>query len=246
MNMQTRKQARLHQGVRTLKRQAGLTLMETMISLALSLIVTTAMVILMGNSMGSATRLIHMTQLTDELRDTMSMMTRDVRRANYSANSIFCFGYSKCGTIGSARQAGDITVNGQCFTFTLDRKFDGDATNDAAGGFRLDDRNGTGVVQMWTGGDGVAPTCNDHAAWIDLTDPSVVNVTNLDIDDSGSITTEFSESETATYNSRQREIALTLEGQLVLEDARGNNVVERRIQDIIHVRNDYVTPNPTI
>jgi type II secretory pathway pseudopilin PulG len=68
-----------HYGAR---RQAGATLLEAMISLALSLVVTTAMVTLMGNSMGSATRIIEMSQLTDELRNAMSMMSRDVRRAS--------------------------------------------------------------------------------------------------------------------------------------------------------------------
>ena len=86
------------------RRQAGVTLMEAMISLALSLLVTTAMVTLMGNSMGSATRIIEMSQLTDELRNAMSMMSRDIRRANYNSNSIYCYANSDCGIDGSASQ----------------------------------------------------------------------------------------------------------------------------------------------
>ena len=69
-----------------LRYQAGVTLIETLIGLALSVIVTVSMVSLMANSMGSATRIIQMSQLTDELRNTMSMMSRDIRRANYTAN----------------------------------------------------------------------------------------------------------------------------------------------------------------
>ena len=42
-----------------IKRQAGATLMETMISLALSALVVSAMVVLMANSLGTATRVIH-------------------------------------------------------------------------------------------------------------------------------------------------------------------------------------------
>ncbi|MGH8035335.1 MAG: prepilin-type N-terminal cleavage/methylation domain-containing protein, partial [Lysobacterales bacterium] len=41
-------------------KQAGFTLMEAMISIALSLVVTSAMVVLMANSMGTATRIIQM------------------------------------------------------------------------------------------------------------------------------------------------------------------------------------------
>ena len=229
-------------------RQVGATLIETMIAIALSLVVTTAMVVLMGNSMGTATRGIHMTQLTDELRNAMSMMTRDARRANYSANSIYCFGHSQCGFAGgNAPQAGDIFVAAgrQCFTFTLDRGFNGDATDDAVGGFRRVVDGGVGVIEMWTGAAGADPNCAAGAGandWIALTDPNVVNVTGFIVDDGGSITKEIQESPTSTFTSRQRELQITLQGQLVLEEARGDVVVEREVIDSIYVRNDYILP----
>ena len=62
--------------------QKGVTLVEAMISLSLSLIVTMGMVALMANSLGTANRIIQMSQLTDEMRNALSIMTRDVRRAN--------------------------------------------------------------------------------------------------------------------------------------------------------------------
>ena len=84
----------------SISKQTGVTLIETMISLALSLVVTSAMVVLMANSLGTATRIIQMSQMTDELRNAMSMMTRDVRRANYSSNSAYCYANSECGDPG--------------------------------------------------------------------------------------------------------------------------------------------------
>jgi len=159
-----------------IKRQAGATLMETMISLALSALVVSAMVVLMANSLGTATRVIHMSQLTDELRNAMSMMTRDVRRANYSANGIFCYGNSNCGASGAiAEQAGDIQLlpDDECFTFTLDRNFDGNAANDAVSAFRRVTAGGVGVIEMWTGAAGTAPNCGANAGtfpWIQVTD----------------------------------------------------------------------------
>jgi Tfp pilus assembly protein PilW len=230
------------------KRQAGYTLMETMVALALSLLVTTAMVVLMANSLGTATRVINMSQLSDELRNTMSMMTRDVRRANYSANSIFCYGHSQCGFAGgNALQTGDIQINADnnCFSFTLDRGFNGNATDDAVGAFRLVPSGGVGVIEMWTGAAGTSPNCASDpgaAGWVEITDPSVVNITTFDVNDDGSLVKEISESKTVTFDSRQREIQLTLEGQLVLEEDRGNVVVLRRLEDTIYVRNDYVLP----
>jgi Tfp pilus assembly protein PilV len=244
MKTQMNKQTIRNSGIRTFKRQAGVTLIEAMISLALSLIVTSAMVVLMANSMGTSTRIIHMTQLTDELRNAMSMMTRDVRRANYSANSIFCYGHSQCGFAGgNALQTSDIQIDGECFTFTLDRSFDGDATNDAVGGFRRVVTGGTGVIEMWTGLAGTAPNCASGAGaanWIELTDPNTVDITEFTINDEGSIEKEIAESKTSTFNTRQREIQVFLEGELVLEQQKGNVVVVRRLEDIIYVRNDFV------
>ena len=242
-------------GTRTHQRQTGVTLIEAMISLALSLIVTSAMVVLMANSMGTSTRIIQMSQLSDELRNAMSMMTRDVRRANYSANSIFCYGNSECGFAGGfAEQGGDILIGGggSCFTFALDRDFDGNANNDAAGGFRwlphptiisTETGLGVGVIQMWTGGSGASPGCGDAYdtnEWVELTDPDTVNITELEILDDESFTEDVAESSTTTFESRQREIQISLEGRLTLEEDMDNIVVRRRIEDTIYVRNDYI------
>ena len=247
MKTQKRKQTIRNSGFRTLKRQAGVTLIEAMISLALSLIVTSAMVVLMANSMGTSTRIIQMSQLSDELRNAMSMMTRDVRRANYSANAIFCYGNAACGDSGGiAEQDGDIQISGggSCFTFNLDRNFDGDSIDDADGaaGFRLEDNgSGIGVIEMWTGG--ASPNCSDGAGadgWIELTDPNTVNITVFNINDAESITEEILPGEPTAFTNRQRQIQISLEGQLTLEEDMGNVMVTRRIEDVIYVRNDFI------
>jgi len=261
MNIQKHNRPISNSRIRNLKRQAGFTLIEAMISLALSLIVTAAMVALMANSLGTSTRVIHMSQLTDEMRNAMSMMTRDVRRANYSANSIYCYGNSACGYAGGvAEQVGDIqvTLDQSCFTFNLDRDFSGPVTNDPAGGFRLmahptilsaEDGLGVGVIQMWTGD--ASPGCGDgyaQAEWVELTDPGKVNITVFTVDDSGSFDRDIAESKTKTFNNRQRQIQITLEGQLTLEEdmvdagALADTMVWRRMVDTIYVRNDFISP----
>jgi len=251
-----------------MKRQKGSTLMETMIALALSVIVTTAMVVLMGNSMGTANRITQMTQLTDELRNVMSMMTRDLRRANYSATAIFCYGNPSCSEHEWTRQladgadaaAGDLDVpdTHDCLIFQLDRlaTLDGDATNDSKGGFRLVDDNGTGVVQMWTGTDNddvSTPNCADAAdadGWLAVTDPNIVNIVDLTIDDDvlSAEKSILQEAGTTSFTQRQRQLLLSVEGELVLEQAMGWNrtdnpvMVRRRVDDVILVRNDYIYP----
>lgn len=244
------KKGRLRE-VSSRKRQAGLSLMEMLVGLALSVVVTTAMVVLMANSLGTATRVIHMSQLSDELRNAMSMMTRDLRRANYSANAIFCYGNSNCGAAGGiAEQAGGLGFvdadgnsidDDNCFTYTLDRNHDGNANNDATGGFRRVAPAGVGIIEMWTGNG--APDCSDNAGatgWIELTDPRTVNVSAFVIDDDASITMDITENDTSTYTNRQRQILISLQGELVLEEASGLDMVTRTVEDIVYVRNDYI------
>ncbi|MFC1720176.1 prepilin-type N-terminal cleavage/methylation domain-containing protein [Pseudomonadota bacterium] len=226
-------------------RQAGATLIELLIALALSLIVTSSMVVLMGNSMGSATRIIEMSQLTDELRNSMSMMSRDVRRANYNVNAIYCFANSECGegANGSAVQADNITLSGdelldRCMVFGLDRDWDGNADNDGGGAFRLKQENGVGRIEMWVATDS-NPVCasNVTEGWVSITDPSFVNITFFNVDDSaavGSYTTDLGASGGATSRQYVRYVQMQIDGELLMD-----STISRSIVDTVNVRNDY-------
>lgn len=241
-------------------RQAGVTLLEALISLALSTVVVIGMVMLMGNSMGTTNRITQMATLNDELRNVMSMMTRDVRRANYSAQSLLCYGNAGCseqdGTRqeGSADAVGDLVVDTGCLIFQVDRfgNFDGDATNDSKGGFRLIDDDGVGVIQMWVNTAAAVPGCDDAdgaAGWIAVTDPNIVDIVDFVIDDSASQEKDiFQESGTSSFTQRQRTLDLQIEGELILEQRMGwvagtdQQMIRRRVEDLITVRNDYLSP----
>ena len=69
-------------------KQNGMSLMEILIAMSLSLVVTASMVALMSNSLGSTARIIKMTRLSDDMRIAMQMMSRDVRRTSYNANTM--------------------------------------------------------------------------------------------------------------------------------------------------------------
>jgi type II secretory pathway component PulJ len=247
--------------------QSGVTLIETMISLALSLIVTSAMVILMANTMGTSTRIINMTQLTDEMRNVMSMMTRDIRRANYSANAIYCYGHSNCGSTVAVQTSGiNIvdTADVQCVTFQLDRSYidaggawqemDGNASNDPKGGFRRreipvdgDDR---GIIEMWinNAAGNAMPACDPGVedGWVAVTDPNSIDILEFTIDDGLSQEETITRESGASFTQRQRQLKFAIEGELVIEQKMGwvktNDpiMVRRRIEDSITVRNDYI------
>lgn len=245
-------------GSRPAGRQKGASLMETMIALALSAVVVSGMVMLMGNSVGTSNRVIQMTQLTDELRNTMNMMTRDVRRANYSATAVLCYGNPNCSDHDWSRQVnsgdalGDVVVDGECLLYQLDRSLDGDATDDSKGGFRRMVVSGVGVMQMWVSDEADAPSCDDAAdvaGWMAISDPNIVDVKRFDIDDALSQEKSILQGGGATsFTQRQRQLTLSVEGELVLEQRMGwtqteNDImVQRRVADMIRVRNDFLSP----
>ena len=72
-------------------KQSGASLMEVLVAMTISLVVTSAMIAMMSNSLGSTARIIKMTKLQDDMRVAMQMMTRDVRRSSYNALSAYCY-----------------------------------------------------------------------------------------------------------------------------------------------------------
>jgi len=222
--------------------QAGFTLMEMMISLALSMVVTSSMVVLMANSVGSTSRIIQMTQLTDQLRNTMSMLTRDIRRANYSANAAYCYANSDCGLEDATKQFADVTFDGNindgdiCFTFGLDRNWNGNASEDDAGGFRRVTSGGVGLIEMWVGDNAPDCTANNDADWVAITDPDFVDITVFSADDGDSFTASFAGEAGATITQRTRQVQVEIEGVLVRDPT-----ITRRIEDVVKLRNDMIT-----
>ena len=206
-------------------RQCGATLIEIMIGLALSTVVTTSMVLLMSNSLGSATRIIHMSQLTDELRNTMSMLTRDVRRANYNPLALYCYANADCGVSDDTVRVntiGDLATpsfgGNTCLVYFLERESEapGETLGDVeGGGFRHAVANGIGSIEMWTG-DGAPPADCSGNEWVAITDPGIVDITAFTIDDAtGSFSTSLTrEDGCSLLTMRARQVRDLLEVQL--------------------------------
>lgn len=225
--------------IRPGNRQTGASLMEVLVAMSISLVVTAAMIALMSNSLGSTARIIQMTKLADDLRITMQMMTRDVRRSSYNANSMYCYANENCATDGAIIAAGDITINDEnsCFTFQMDRDHDGDSTENEAGGFRRVITGGVGVVEMWTGG--ADPDCGaavGAAGWVQVTNPGSMDIVNFNVNDALSYTQVVQDDGFGnTLSQRVRKIRMNLQGRLVMD-----NDITREIEDVISVRNDLV------
>ena len=224
-------------------RQTGATVMELMISMAMSLIVTSSMIIMMGNSLGNTARIVQMTKLSDDMRVALQMMSRDVRRSSYNANSMFCYANQDCGTDGAITAAADISLvdldaddSNDCFTFLMDRDHDGDSTEDNAGGFRRVTTGGVGLIEMWTGN--AAADCTDDvnaAGWVQITDPEQMDIFDFSIDDDLSYTDEILKNDVTTVSQRVRKVRMNLQGRLVLD-----NTIQKEMEDIISIRNNLL------
>jgi type II secretory pathway pseudopilin PulG len=226
------------------RRQTGASLMEVMIAMSISLVVTASMIALMANSLRTTARIIQMTKLSDDMRVALQMMSRDVRRSSYNANSMYCYANTDCADDGIVTAAGDITLVdldadavADCFTFLMDRDYDGDSTEDNAGGFRrVTDGDGIGSIEMWTGDS--APDCTDApgaAGWVQITDPENMNISVFSVDDNLSYTQNILDDGVTTVSMKIRKVRMTMEGRLVLD-----NTIMRQMEDIIAVRNDLL------
>jgi type IV pilus assembly protein PilW len=96
--------------------QRGLTLIELMIAMVLGLLVSGAALALVASIIKSNTETIRATRLTQELRTTAEVISRDLRRARSVSDPISNIGAS---TLLSACNAVDVSTAG-CVTYGYD------------------------------------------------------------------------------------------------------------------------------
>lgn len=230
-------------------RQRGMSLVEVMVGLTLSMMVSGTAITVMGNTLGSGSQVIQSLHLSQDLRRSLQIMTRDVRRAGYTAGAMWCIGNTVClpdATVnlpvdaslpltGSFVMPSGITIDpaNDCFSFELDRNHDGTVTAGEHGAYRRVSRFGVGVLEMWLGAG--APDCDSISGeWVAMTDLQVVDVTWFNVDDDLSYSEVVSVDLLGnTTSQRVRRIRLQVEGRLLAASS-----FTERIEDIIDVRND--------
>lgn len=208
------------------RRQAGITLIEILISLVVGLIVLTAVVGVMVSSNKTNVDSLRMTHLNQELRAVMSLMTRDIRRSSYLGD------WAARVTVNAAASPKDNVGNftrvripqAGCVLYSYDA--DADATLDANEntGFRF---NG-GAVER-----GINVTDCNAGNWTGITDPQTVTITALTFTLYDTEQCIESSGGNNTGGVHKKELQITLTGQLV-SDA----TVTRTIVDGVRPRND--------
>jgi len=235
--------------------QGGMTMMELLIAGAISLIASAGMLTLMINTLGTSSQTISMTRLTQDMRSTMQIMTRELRRANYHAGFMNCFGDTGCLTripiggvetdISSKVGPINITNNGDsdCFWFWYDRPQTGTvvAVNaESVAAFRRTIATGTvGKIQMTTTRTD-APLCNSSTGWVDITDPAIIDIVTFNVSDAESLTEIIN---TEGDSQTVERIGLTITAKLAGETnvpvwIQNNSDATRQLQEFVKVRNN--------
>jgi len=153
-----------------LSRQRGVSLIELMVGLVVSLLIIAAAAATYLTTARSGRDAINSAKLNVELRSAMDLMVDEIRRAGYSAVG---GGTNPFNSLVTATYT-DLTVTGgTCVEFAYDNDGDGFVDTDEFFGFRVVN----GVMQMRdrTAGGGVIAACA-NGTWLPITDGSVVTI----------------------------------------------------------------------
>jgi len=212
----------------------GFSLIELLVAITTGLLVTGTAVALMGNVIGTSTVNIGMMRMNDELRSTMDLVSREVRRVGFDGNSVDKFGEA----CTFQEPVVNLAVNGNCVQFAYDRDQNG-AINTGTdlteqGAFRLTQPAGQPGRVEFQYGQNVA--CNSPSGWSELTNPNVVDVTALTFNSQSNLI-PIPGSQVGV-NLQQLQISIT--GEMTTP---GGDTYTRSLNDLIRIRNDSVLVN---
>lgn len=235
-------------------RQTGMTLIELLVAGIISLIAAGGMIIVMANTLGTGSQTIQMSRLSTEMRTAMQIMTRELRRANYHATYMSCYGNVGCRTdLSIDSKVKELTIvdngNSDCIYFWYDRPQSGTqvaVTSEPVAAFRrgVSATSTVGRLQMTTTYT-EAPNCALSANWVDITDPNIIDVQEFNVVDAGF--TEVINDDGDTQSVER--VGLTIRAKLVNDPLTLTGLtappnVVRELQEFVTVRNNITNAAP--
>lgn len=241
-----------------MKQSSGFSLIELMVALAAGLVVSGAAVAFLMSSFKSNGEYVQSTRLTQELRNSLDLVSRDLRRAGYDDDALK---YLSTGAISplAKMHLEDPATDDSCIIYAYDR--DGgeagqiDLDQGEVRAVRRRDRtfNGrtVGVIEYAesddTGG-GLRPTCagaspvytsyppacNGASLWCALSDPATLSITSF------SITNDGTTLGSGTEQMQIRSLDVSIQGQLA-----GSTEFTRGVSTRVRVRADCLDPTIT-
>ncbi len=186
-----------------MKIQCGVTLIELMISLALGLLLMSAVLAMYTGTLESNALVLDASRLNQETTTLMNVMVSEIRRSGYdddfNVDDIFSNNFSDPDlseiTIVSGASAFRLSQelsggaglgSGNCILFAYDANKNGSFDVDEAKGFRLSGE----AVQMRTGVSSITQanvqSCTS-GTWVDISDDSLIKIKSLGFDNSSSV-----------------------------------------------------------
>lgn len=238
---------------RSSRRQHGFSLVELMVAVVAGLIVSGAIVTFMMSTFRSNAQYVQSTRLTQELRNTLDLVVRDLQRAGYDDDSLAFLGNTNVSPFAP------ILISGDCVIYAYDRTYPNGSTTEVGTKGVIDLSNGevrglrrvtatingntVGVVEYAASTGTIKPACNgaspDYTAyppvcnaattWCPLSDGSTLNVTQFSIANNGSTMTDDD------ISMAVRKLDVRIAGQLV-----GDTSFTRDVRSSIKVRADCV------
>lgn len=243
-------------------RRGGFSLVELMIALAAGLVVSLALVAFLMSSFRSNGEYVVSTRLTQELRNSLDLITRDLRRAGYDEGAL---GHLAADTgspftrvlLGDQISAGPPATY-SCVIYAYDKKAGPnpgviDVANGEVRGLRwyqttVNNRS-VGMVEYAASTGAIRPTCagahpdytafpvacNTTSTWCPLTDPNALDITGL------TFTDQQTTVGTAPNQVRLRDIEVALVGR-----PAGTTDYSRGVKSSVRVRSDCYAPTASL
>jgi type IV pilus assembly protein PilW len=210
-------------------RQKGLTLIELMIAMLLSILVTGMIISMFTSSIGGHAQAIRTMRLNQDMRIAMDMMVRDIRRAGYWSGTNVASNPHATALSGSLPigifDFGVGTDN--CVIVSYDEDIDGSTAAEEFFGFRL---NGNDLESLNSTSAAVAnPTCASAFSngWNDLLDSNTVRVNTLSF-------TRYPLTAASFAASPNKTVTITLDASSLLDTNIRTVIIEE-----VRVRNEF-------
>lgn len=236
-----------------IKFSRGFSLIELMISLVAGLIVIGAVGTFMMSSFRSNTDFVAATRLTQELRNSIDFISRDLRRAGYDENAMDYLALPDTATKRTS-DFSPLLIAGSCVIYAYDRSpgepgLVNRSNGEIRGIRRVVNADGVGVIEFAESATGLTPACDgaqatyttypatcSTAGWCALSDPRVINMSELTLDTSGYVNANG----TTVINPLQiRDVIVRIRGNLI-----GDTDVSRSVESSIRIRADCLKSNP--
>lgn len=224
-----------HQTRATVRGQRGLSLVETMVGIAVGLFVVAGTTALVGAQLGDTRRLTIETQLQQDLRAAADIMSRELRRAGHwdNAENFLLLTNGGAAAVSPYTAVTPTSATDHVTTYSYRRS----SGSTGPFGFQLD--------------NGVIRSRLINAQWQDLTDTRVMNVTSVTITPTSNVSDVLacpkacSDGTTACWPKvAVRELDITIQAT-----SRMDSTVSRTMRSTVRLRNDWVqfndSANPT-